>query len=165
MLAPASPTLFTLGYQRRSQSEFVRLLIDTAVDVLVDVRETAWSHKPGFSKRGLQEALRDHGIAYVHAPFVGNPRLLRATAATHDECLLRYAGHLDAHPDIVEMFDELVGRLLDAGKRVCLTCFERHPDDCHRGVLAERWRRGTWRRVEHLAVDEACRLSRAEVLA
>jgi uncharacterized protein (DUF488 family) len=60
------------------------------VDVLVDVRETAWSHKPGFSKRGLEGALRVHGIAYVHARFAGNPKGLRVGAASHEECLRLY---------------------------------------------------------------------------
>lgn len=155
-----SPTLFTLGYQQRSQDEFVRLLIEAAVDVLVDVRETAWSHKPGFSKRGLEEALRGQGIAYVHARFAGNPKYLRENAASHEECLRLYADHLEANAAILEMFDELVGRLLDAGKRVCVSCYERHPDDCHRGLLAERWRSGA-REVEHLGADETCRLLRA----
>lgn len=165
MIPQSAPTLFTLGYQRRSQDEFVHLLLDAAVDVLVDVRETAWSHKPGFSKCGLEEALRVHGIAYVHARFAGNPKRLRTSAVSHKECLRLYAEHLEKDAAIMEMFDELVGRLLDAGKRVCLTCYERHPEDCHRGVLAERWRRGSWRQVEHLGADESCRLSRPAALA
>lgn len=96
---------------------------------------------------------------------------LRGLLATHaelagklDELERRYDAQFkvvfEAIAAILEMFDELVGRLLDAGKRVCLTCYERHPDDCHRGVLAERWRRGSWREVEHLGADESCHLIR-----
>jgi len=153
-----SPKLFTLGYQRRSQDEFVGLLVDANVDVLIDVRETAWSHKPGFSKRGLCSALNARGIAYVHAAFAGNPKQLRRDAKSHADCLQRFEEYLDTNDVIIEMFDELVGRLLDAGKRVCVTCYERHPDDCHRGVLVERWKSGAWREVEHLGADQSCRL-------
>ncbi len=53
MISLTAPTLFTLGYQQRSLDEFVALLLEASIDVLVDVRETAWSHKPGFSKRGF----------------------------------------------------------------------------------------------------------------
>ena len=60
-------TLFTLGYEQRTIEEFVRMLEDAGVGVLVDVRETPWSHKPGFSKRGLAEHLEAAGIEYVHA--------------------------------------------------------------------------------------------------
>jgi len=133
----------------------MELLQRASIDVVVDVRETAWSHKPGFSKGALRSALEGHGIAYVHASFAGNPKRIRAAVGSHEECLRLFAHHLDGNRAIVDMFDELVGRLLDEGKRVCLTCYERHPDECHRGVLAERWVVGHWRRVEHLGADDA----------
>jgi uncharacterized protein (DUF488 family) len=145
--------LFTLGYQQRSLEEFVRLLLHAEIDVLLDVRETAWSHKPGFSKRRLAETLEANGILYVHARFAGNPKQLRTGAASPTECLQLFDRHLQANPVILEAFDELVGRFLDAGRRVCLMCYERHPGDCHRGVLAERWRSGFWREVEHLGTE------------
>jgi uncharacterized protein (DUF488 family) len=128
------------------------------VDVLLDVRETAWSHKPGFSKRRLAQTLEASGILYVHARFAGNPKQLRAKAASHKECLELFGRHLEANPAILEAFDEVVGRFLDIGQRVCLMCYERHPDDCHRGLLAEGWRLGFWREVEHLGADDSYRL-------
>src|SRR5205823_6116594 len=70
-------TLYTLGYQQRSIDEFVEILDESGIDVLVDVRETAWSHKPGFSKSGFASALAARGIEYVHAEFAGNPKWLR----------------------------------------------------------------------------------------
>jgi uncharacterized protein (DUF488 family) len=153
------PTIYTIGYQQRSLPEFVALLTAAAVDVLVDVRETAWSHKPGFSKTALSSTLADHGMAYVHARFAGNPKELRRSAASHADCLQRYAEYLDSNDDIVEAFDELIGRLVEAGKRVAITCYERHPDDCHRGVLAQRWNSaGASRNVAHLGADNSCRL-------
>jgi uncharacterized protein (DUF488 family) len=155
------PTLFTLGYQQRTLGEFLGFLHDARVDVLVDVRETAWSHKPGFSKGALRSALEAQGIAYVHASFAGNPKRIRTGAESHEDCLRLFATYLDGNVVILEMFDELVGRLLDVGKRVCLACYERHPDDCHRGILAARWEAGCARHVEHLGVDGARRLTRA----
>jgi uncharacterized protein (DUF488 family) len=152
------PTLFTLGYQRRTLEMCLELLVRADIDLLIDVRETAWSHKPGFSKSALRAALQAQGIAYVHAPFAGNPKVLREAAPTHRDCLRRYSQHLMSRPDILEAFDELVGQALDAGKRICIICYERHPDDCHRGILAEKWREGTWRSVEHLGSDSSCRL-------
>jgi len=149
----SAPVLLTLGYQQRALDEFLGMLVNASVDVLIDVRETAWSHKPGFSKSTLACALEKRGIAYVHARFAGNPKRFRESAESQAECLRLYAEHLDADGTIIEMFDELVGRLLDAGKRVCLTCFERDPDDCHRGVLVERWREGRYGTVLHLGVD------------
>ena len=134
------------------------ILGEAEIDVLVDVRETAWSHKPGFSKSGFEAALSAHGIEYVHAKFAGNPKWLRSNADSHKECLDWYGWYLGEFGEIVESFDDLVARLHKAGKRVCITCFERHADDCHRAILADRWREMGNRSVEHLAVDGCERL-------
>jgi uncharacterized protein (DUF488 family) len=151
-------TLFTLGYEKRTVEEFVSLLLAAQIDVLVDVRETAWSHKPGFSKAAFSRHLVSAGIEYLHAPFVGNPKWLRSEASTHEECLAWYAWYLDSHAELVEYFDAVSAGLLRAGKRICITCFERHADDCHRSILAERWRQRGRRVVTHLATEGCERL-------
>lgn len=155
-------TLFTLGYQQRSLDEFVALLRSADIDVLVDVRETAWSHKPGFSKGPLRAALRAAGIDYVHAKFAGNPKWLRSVAPTHKDCLDFYAWYLDEYAEVVDAFDGLLSEFAANGQRVCITCFERHADDCHRSILADRWRQRGKRRVEHLAIDGCERLVEAD---
>jgi uncharacterized protein (DUF488 family) len=156
MVANMPATLFTLGYQQRSIDEFVDLLCDADVNVLVDVRETAWSHKPGFSKGALSSALAAAGIDYIHADFAGNPKWLRSNADTHRQCLEWYGWYLGEFGEIVTTFDDLVAGLHAEGKRVCLTCFERHADDCHRAILTDRWQRaGKSRTVTHLA-NEGC---------
>jgi uncharacterized protein (DUF488 family) len=153
-------TIFTLGYQQRSIDEFIDILRARQISVLVDVRETAWSHKPGFSKTAFSQALATAGIEYVHARFAGNPKSLRRTAQTHDACLARYAEYIDGSDHIIDAFDQLIRELVAAGKRVCLTCFERHADDCHRSIIADRWKRRGRRTVQHLAVDGCARMVR-----
>ena len=123
------------------------------------MRETAWSHKPGFSKSAFAAALAGAGVEYVHADFAGNPKWLRSNADSHGERLEWYGWYLDEFCEIVETFDALVAGFQRAGKRVCVTCFERHADDCHRAILADRWKRRGRRRVEHLAVDGCDRLA------
>jgi uncharacterized protein (DUF488 family) len=150
-------TLFTLGYQKRDLEEFMGLLRAASINVLVDVRETPWSHKPGFSKGALSDALAAADIDYVHAKFAGNPKRLRAEAHTHEECLALYRSFLAQEEMLVVQFDTLIAELHAHGKRVCLTCFERHPDDCHRSILADLWRQRGRRKVEHLATDGAPR--------
>lgn len=126
--------------------------------MLVDVRETAWSRKPGFSKAAFSRALAAAGIEYVHARFAGNPKSLRRNATTHQECLQRYAAFIDGSDHIIDAFDELIGEKVAAGKRVCLTCFERHAYDCHRSIIADRWKRRGRRTVRHLAVEGCARM-------
>jgi uncharacterized protein (DUF488 family) len=151
-------TIFTVGYQKRSLDEFIELLLGASIDVLIDVRETAWSHKPGFSKGAFSKALAAAGIDYLHARFAGNPKRLRAGAATHAECLTAYARYVDSNVQIIEDFEQLVRQLLEQGKTICLTCFERHHEDCHRSILTDRWQRRAHGRVRHLAIDGCDRL-------
>ena len=58
--------LFTLGYEKRNISDFIEILRRARVDTLVDVRETAWSHKRDFCKTKFSTALKDVGIEYIH---------------------------------------------------------------------------------------------------
>jgi uncharacterized protein (DUF488 family) len=151
--------IFTLGYQQRTIAEYVALLRDARIDVLIDVRETAWSHKSGFSKSSLQAALKNAGIQYVHASFAGNPKWLRENASSHAECLEWYGWYLDEFDEVLDAFEALVGEFLATGRRAAITCFERHADDCHRSVLASRWMARRMRRtVRHLGNDGCPRL-------
>src|SRR4051794_12371085 len=50
-------TLFTVGYQGLDVGSFLSLLAESAIETVVDVRELPLSHKRGFSKKGLAEAL------------------------------------------------------------------------------------------------------------
>ena len=151
-------TLFTLGYEKRTIDEFIRILLDNRINVLIDVRETAWSHKRGFSKEAFRAALADAGIEYVHAEFAGNPKWLRREADSHAQCLDWYRWYLGEFEEILEAFTQLVDQFLSRGKRVCITCYERHARDCHRSILAAQWQAAGSRAVEHLAVDGCERL-------
>jgi uncharacterized protein (DUF488 family) len=155
---PMRTTLLTIGYEKRSIEEYVQLLLDATVDVLLDVRETAWSHKPGFSKSALRDYLAGVGIEYVHAKFVGNPKSLRRQASSHRECLDLYSALVSQNREMLDRFEELVELFHAEGRRVCITCFERHPEDCHRGIIAAKWRKGGKRDIQHLAPEGCKRL-------
>ena len=47
-------TIHTLGYEKRDLAAYIAPLKRAGVSALVDVRETAWSHKPGFSKTAFR---------------------------------------------------------------------------------------------------------------
>ena len=146
----STPTLHTVGYEKRTLEELLELLRAEEIRVLVDVRDNPWSHKPGFSKRPLEEAVTAAGLEYVHAAFAGNPKRLRAAAASTGEILATFSRHLDESPEILDRLAELVAGASERGARVCLMCFERDPADCHRGILAARWADRTQGRVIHL---------------
>lgn len=134
-----NPHLYTVGYQQRTVGDLITELLNAGVDLLVDVRETPWSHRRDYSKRRLSASLEADGIDYVHARFAGNPKELRRSAASHRECLDLYGEHVRANPEITAELDLLLREGLQCGRRICLFCYERHPDDCHRSLLIEQW--------------------------
>ena len=153
--------LCTIGHEKRSLDNYIELLLSNGVEVVLDVRETAWSHKPGFSKTAFAAGLKAAGIAYVHLRVAGNPKWLREAAGSHAECLALYRSYVRDHPDVMTC---LTNALLEQGvthRRIALTCFERHPEDCHRGILAEAWAARHGGEVLHLGPEGCRRLVRA----
>ncbi|GGB97434.1 hypothetical protein GCM10011363_12620 [Marivita lacus] len=143
--------IFTIGYEKSTIDDFVNRLSDAEIDVLVDVRELPLSRKKGFSKNGLNAAVREAGIDYVHVKALGDPKLGReaARAGDHDLFVEIFTRHIDG--------EEAQSALADLaatvkGKRICLTCFERHHDGCHRKIVAERLSKMVGARIEHIAV-------------
>lgn len=152
--------VYTLGYQLRDIDDYVRAAKEAGTDVVLDVRENAWSRKPGFSKSSLTENLNAVGISYAHASFVGNPKRFRNGADTYRECLKKYEGYIYAKPGLLDEFNALMQKFVNADRKVCLLCYERHPHDCHRSLLIDAWRKRYEVAVEirHLGIGGAPRL-------
>jgi uncharacterized protein (DUF488 family) len=130
----SKPFAFTIGYAGRTLTEFVRLLVDSDVERVVDVRALPLSRRRGFSKSALSATLAEHGIEYVHIRRAGNP--YRACKEDIERCLSLYACYLDDEPEVVV---EVEGAL--QARRSALLCVEADPRDCHRSVIADRLRK------------------------
>ena len=129
----ATGTLVSIGYEGKSVGDLVAQLLEQGVRVLVDVRLTPLSRKPGLSKTKLSEALAAVGIGYVHHRALGNPRDNRAGfRAGEPESRARYRDVLET----AAATDALahVSELLDGGV-VALLCFEQDHAECHRDIV------------------------------
>ena len=129
--------LFTIGYEKSKPDAVLAELKRAKVKLLVDTRAVAASRKPGFSKRQLAASLDEHGIAYLHLQKLGTPAEGReaARAGKLDTLWRIYAKHLKT-PEAIEAMDELVS-IVKSGQSVCLLCYERDKDCCHRTRIAE----------------------------
>jgi hypothetical protein len=58
--------LATIGYEAKTQAEFLDELDAAGIELVLDVRAIAASRRPGFSKTALAGALRERGIDYLH---------------------------------------------------------------------------------------------------
>ena len=129
--------LFTIGYEKARPDAVMAELKRARVKLLVDTRAVAASRKPGFSKRQLAATLDENDIGYLHLQKLGTPDAGRQAArAGKLETLWRiYAKHLKT-PEAIEAMDELVS-IVKSGQSVCLLCYERDKDCCHRTRIAE----------------------------
>ena len=139
----------TIGYEGRSADELVEELKSARIRVLIDVRLTPLSRKPGLSKRRLAESLEQAGIAYVHLPALGNPKENRASFRTGDPRSRTRFRALLRSPEAAAALEQVAA--LTADSRVALLCFERHASECHRHVVSDELER----RVPALAVAHA----------
>jgi len=128
-------TVMTIGYQDRTVEQLIAALVAADVKVLVDVRLTPLSRKPGLSENGLATRLRDAGIEYLHLPQLGNPRDNRdAFRRGHASAKERYQAVLET-PEARSALDELLW--LARQQRVALMCFERDAIQCHRSMIID----------------------------
>ncbi len=150
---PDTPPLFTIGYEQVSSQAVLDALSRAGVDLLVDVRAVAASRRAGFSKTLLAAGVASRAIGYLHLRGLGTPAEGRQAARSgrHAEMRRIFAEHL-ATPTAQQQLDELTG-LVRAGRRACLLCFERHPEHCHRQIIADLVCERVGVRVEHLAAD------------
>lgn len=131
------PALFTIGYEARSLECYLNLLIKAGVTILCDVRRNPLSRKYGFSKKTLSHAVTHVGIRYEHLPELGiaseERRELR-TQRDYDELFATYVA--TSLPQQAAAL-QLIGKWIQEGHRVALTCYEALPNQCHRHCVAE----------------------------
>jgi uncharacterized protein (DUF488 family) len=145
-----NPPLFTIGYEQAKSDAVLGELKAAKVQLLVDVRAVAASRRPGFSKRQLAADLHERGIGYLHLRGLGTPKEGRLAARSGDlKSLWRiFEKHLKT-PQAKEELDELTS-LVKSGRRVCLLCYERDVNHCHRRRVAEIVQERTGAKVENL---------------
>lgn len=130
--------VFTIGYQESTPDAVIGTMQSAGVGLLVDVRAVAASRRPGFSKRQLAAGVATVGIDYLHLRGLGTPADGRLAARTgrYEELRRIFDAHLASEVATTEL-GELTA-LVASGKPLCLLCFERHADHCHRRILGER---------------------------
>jgi uncharacterized protein (DUF488 family) len=130
----AQTTVYTIGYEGFVPDSFFALLAHRRIAVLVDVRDKAFSHKPGFSKAALKARAEAEGLEYVPLPLLGVPGVIRHSAP--DMTAIRRVYKKELLPVRESEVCDLLA--LARARRCVLMCFENDPRNCHRGLLAER---------------------------
>ncbi len=131
--------LFTIGYEKRDTDEFFEALSKNRIAVLADIRAVPYSRRKEFSKKQLAAKLAEARIEYIHLVDLGGPKELRDKVRADDD----YDYFFDKYREYLEEQAEALKTLLDLAtqKTVCLLCYERDVNRCHRRAVAAELRK------------------------
>jgi uncharacterized protein (DUF488 family) len=146
-------TIFTIGHSTRTISEFVALLSQVSVDLLVDVRSIPRSRtNPQFNADALPESLAAAGIGYRLLPALGGRRHRKKGAAPSPNMfwqVMAFRNYADyATTDAFRAgLEEL--KVLARDHRCAIMCAEAVWWRCHRRIIADYLLAGGFA-VEHI---------------
>jgi uncharacterized protein (DUF488 family) len=143
--------VFTIGHSNRKWSDFIFMLKDNHVDVLVDVRRYPGSRAcPQFNKEEMTTELRKENVSYVHIEKLGGRR--NKLDVKRDRCDSNSNNNNNntgwknksfrAYADYMATtsFREGINEILSLMKNYCnlaIMCAEAVPWRCHRRMIAD----------------------------
>jgi uncharacterized protein (DUF488 family) len=129
----------TIGHSTREIDEFISLLKENLIKLLVDVRAFPGSKRyPQFNKDTLKESLTAHGIRYEHFAELGGKRKSKPDSrntAWRNASFRGYADYMET-----EQFQKGIERLLDLAAEAgpaAIACAEAVWWRCHRSLIAD----------------------------
>src|SRR4051794_4314409 len=129
------PALYTIGHSTRTIEQFIALLRENGVELLVDVRRFPGSRRhPQFGIASLAASLAAEGIGYAHAEPLGGRRGGDAdpsspNTAWRNAAFRAYADYM-ATPPFRAALDRLIA--LSRERPTVIMCAEAVPWRCHR---------------------------------
>ncbi len=135
MTPPAD--ILTIGHSTRPIGEFLGLLQEHGVELLVDVRTIPRSRRnPQFNIDALPGALAAAGIRYLHMPALGGLRHARPDSVNTGWRNASFRGYAD-YMQTAE-FERALEELMAAARdRLAVMCAESVPWRCHRSLIAD----------------------------
>jgi uncharacterized protein (DUF488 family) len=131
--------IWTIGHSTRAIDDFISLLEENEIKLLVDVRAWPGSKRyPQFNKDTLAESLIAHGIRYEHFPELGGKRKSKPDSrntAWRNASFRGYADYMET-----EQFQKGIKRLLDVAAEAgptAIMCAEAVWWRCHRSLIAD----------------------------
>jgi len=128
---------FTIGYEGQEPGQFLKLLSNEGIEILVDVRKDAYSKQDmSYSEGTLSRIAAEARIKYIHLPELGvDYNIRQKLKSTHDyeTYFKRYSEYLEKNSDLVAFVAELAKNNV-----ICLMCYEKNFKHCHRSILANK---------------------------
>ena len=131
--------LFTVGHSTRTSAEFLALLSERRIKLLVDVRRYPGSRRhPHFGSDALRSSLESASFRYEHEVDLGGRRPALPDSphrAWRNSGFRGYADYMETQP-----FQDALARLEQRGQDTltAIMCAEAVPWRCHRQLIADQ---------------------------
>jgi len=136
-----SNPFFTIGHSNRPAQEFIALIKDARIELLVDVRTVPRSRtNPQFNSDVLPASLAAHGVAYEHVAALGGLRGKQPGVSPEVNAFWENASfHNYADYAMSEAFRSSLEKLRETGRgsRLTVMCAEAVWWRCHRRIIAD----------------------------
>ncbi len=130
--------VFTIGHSTRPLQEFIALLKEHQISLVVDIRTIPRSrHNPQYEQEAFRKELQEAGIEYLHLKRLGGLRHARIdspNAGWKNASFRGFADYMQTE-GFQEGLAELIG--LAREKRTALMCAEAVPWRCHRSLISD----------------------------
>lgn len=143
--------IYTIGHSNHTQEQFLNLLTDAKIQVVVDVRSNPNSRWAAFANEdNLKEILGSVQIQYIHLGDALGGRPSDSDSYDNQTGQVDYRAIREK-----EYFRHGISRLLHVLKRyrVCIMCAEENPTSCHRNLLVAENLRQAGVKVFHIRGD------------
>lgn len=140
--------LYSIGYEGKTVEQYVNILINEDIRLLVDVRKNPLSMKFGYSKNQLKEILDNVNIEYIHIPSLGIKSSKRKELKTYSDYLDLFEEYEKEVLDYRNIELKELEILLIKYKRIALTCFEADHNYCHRSRVVNKFSESTGNHYE-----------------
>lgn len=134
-------SIFTVGHSTRTLEEFLDVLREQRIEVVIDIRKLPGSNRyPQFNRDNLRPALAESGVEYRWAEALTGRRPasktvpFEANAWWRNRSFHNYADHALGR-EFADALEEVCG--LAGGGRVALMCAEAVWWRCHRRIIAD----------------------------
>jgi hypothetical protein len=134
----ARQTIFTIGHSTHRLDEFVAILKNYGVALLVDVRTVPKSrHVPQFNSESMSVELPKRGIDYVHMKSLGGLRRAKKDSINTGWRNASFRGYADYMAS--DEFQQAIDQLLELArkKHTAIMCAEAVPWRCHRSLIGD----------------------------
>lgn len=152
--------LYTIGYANKAITDFISILKNKGINLLIDVRSMPYSKQyPDYNENKIALVLKKENILYYNLKDEFGARRIE------DEVYRRIEMYDGKEIDVVD-FDEVykldifqqgVKKIVTAnerGFRVCFMCSEKYAFDCHRGIMIAEYFYQQGFQIEHI-VDKS----------